>query len=127
MDDLTQAIAELRELYRRLASGPNAEWHADDDGFVVNTNGERVCDCMPGINFPPKLGNARARLIAIEHNALPSLLDEIGRLHRVEQHARAVMGLLEKHGPSIVPHLLDTDDNPGQRLREAMGEGEDRE
>lgn len=31
-----------------------------------------------------------------------------------------VMGLLEKHGPSIGPHLLDTDMNAGQRLRDAI-------
>src|SRR5690606_25110569 len=127
MDDLTQAIAELRELFRRLASGPNEEWHAADDGFVVNSYGARVCDCMPGINFPLKFGKARARLIAAEHNALPSLLDEIERWHRGAQHARAVMGRLEQPGRSIAPHLLDTDDTPGQRLREAMGEREDRE
>ncbi len=34
--------------------------------------------------------------------------------------AKKVMELLEEHGPSIVPHLLDTDENPGQRLRDAI-------
>jgi pantothenate kinase len=31
--------------------------------------------------------------------------------------AKEVMDLLSKHGASIVPHLLDTDENPGERLR----------
>lgn len=31
-----------------------------------------------------------------------------------------VMNLLEKHGAGIVPHLLDTDENAGQFLREAL-------
>ena len=34
--------------------------------------------------------------------------------------ASAVMSLLEKHGGGIVPHLLDTDDNPGEFLRAAL-------
>ena len=36
--------------------------------------------------------------------------------------AREVMEDLERYGPSIVPHLLDTDDNAGQRLRKALDE-----
>ena len=27
---------------------------------------------------------------------------------------------LERYGPSIVPHLMDTDQNAGQRMREAL-------
>jgi len=45
---------------------------------------------------------------------------------------RVVMEALEEHGPSIVPHLIDTDDNAGQRFRNSLdrlaaamrGEGE---
>lgn len=33
---------------------------------------------------------------------------------------KIVMDLLQKHGPSIVPHLLDTDENAGQRFRDAL-------
>ena len=34
--------------------------------------------------------------------------------------AEAVMADLEEYGSSIVPHLIDTDENDGQRLRDAI-------
>lgn len=34
--------------------------------------------------------------------------------------AKEVMDLLEKYGASIVPHIMDTDENAGQRLRDAI-------
>ncbi|UTC28083.1 hypothetical protein GURKE_00510 [Brevundimonas phage vB_BpoS-Gurke] len=42
------------------------------------------------------------------------------QLTRIAREAMTVMSYLEKHGPSIVPHLMDSDDNPGQRLRDAL-------
>jgi len=39
---------------------------------------------------------------------------------RLSMAAYVVMDLLKQHGKSIVPHLIDTDENPGQRLREAQ-------
>lgn len=47
---------------------------------------------------------------------------EVKRLKRVSKWAEVVMEMLEKHGSGIVPHLLDTDDNPGQELREALAD-----
>lgn len=44
----------------------------------------------------------------------------ISRLRIVARYAGLVMETLEAHGPGIVGHLLDTDDNDGQRLREAL-------
>lgn len=41
-------------------------------------------------------------------------------LKQVVDLADAVMTTLKEYGPSIVPHLLDTDDNDGQRLRDAI-------
>ena len=38
--------------------------------------------------------------------------------------AKEVMDALDKHGPSIVPHLVDTDENAGQRLRELIAKAE---
>lgn len=40
-------------------------------------------------------------------------------------YAREVMDKLESHGAEIVPHLMDTDENAGQRLREALKAAED--
>jgi hypothetical protein len=49
---------------------------------------------------------------------------------RLATSAKRVMDMLEEHGPSVVPHLIDTDDNPGQFLREdisqALSNTEDR-
>ena len=35
-------------------------------------------------------------------------------------YAKKVMDTLQEYGPSIVPHLLDTDENDGERLRNAL-------
>lgn len=58
-------------------------------------------------------------------NALPELLalrEEVGRLREALRLGKVVMDLLDKHGPSIVPHLLDTDENAGQRFRAALNQ-----
>lgn len=47
-------------------------------------------------------------------------MSEIERLRRVERYAREVMDALEQHGAAIVPHLLDNDENSGERLRQAL-------
>mgnify|MGYP001607469516 FL=1 len=39
--------------------------------------------------------------------------------------AKEVMNLLHTHGPEIVRHLMDTDENPGQRLRDAIAKAEE--
>ncbi|WP_276200607.1 hypothetical protein [Chelatococcus sp. XZ-Ab1] len=41
-------------------------------------------------------------------------------MERAAKAAKEVMTLLDEHGASIVPHLLDSDENPGQRLRDAI-------
>lgn len=44
------------------------------------------------------------------------------RYREIEQLAREVMTLLEDGGPERwAGHLVDTDDNIGQRLRDALG------
>jgi hypothetical protein len=45
---------------------------------------------------------------------------ELRRLRAVEREARSVMDALAEYGPSIVPHLMDTDENAGERLRAAL-------
>lgn len=58
----------------------------------------------------------------------PELALEIARkatvASKLTKAAKEVMGLLQKHGKEIVPHLLDTDENAGQRLRDAIAEAE---
>lgn len=52
---------------------------------------------------------------------LPVLLrNSASRIAAVVEEARQVMSLLAAHGSAIVPHLLDTDDNAGERLRSAL-------
>jgi hypothetical protein len=45
---------------------------------------------------------------------------QIAKLREVARWAGVVMADLEQHGPSIVPHLMDTDDNDGEYLRRAL-------
>lgn len=48
--------------------------------------------------------------------------EEWARLLRVESAAREMMELLDDGGPeNWGAYLIDNDDNPGQRLREALG------
>lgn len=51
-----------------------------------------------------------ARLIAVAPELLAAAIE--------------VMDALEHWGPSIVPHLMDTDENQGQRLRVAIARAE---
>jgi hypothetical protein len=41
-------------------------------------------------------------------------------LERIAREARTVMLYLYEDGDTIVPHLMDNDDNPGERLRNAL-------
>lgn len=70
------------------------------------TNFAKVVTRISGRSEDSAEGLANARLIG----AAPELLSA----------AIEVMQALEEHGPSIVPHLLDTDMNAGQRLRDAI-------
>jgi hypothetical protein len=45
-----------------------------------------------------------------------------GVADKLAREANEVMQKLEQHGPSIVPHLMGTDENAGQRLRDALAE-----
>ena len=47
---------------------------------------------------------------------------DVSILRRLALAAKAVMDDLEYFGPNIVPHLIDDDDNDGERLRELIGE-----
>jgi hypothetical protein len=55
-------------------------------------------------------------------------IEEHGRLiaaaPELYEAAKEVMDLLSKYGASIVPHLLDTDENPGGRLRAILAKVE---
>jgi len=51
---------------------------------------------------------------------LPDFLPALEPAPDLVKAAREVMDLLTTHGGSIVPHLMDSDDNPGERLRQAL-------
>lgn len=98
-------------------------WIASKFGFQVLTGDSwnTICTLKGGAEWEDGRGKyqpeyawenqeANARLIA----AAPDLLAA----------AKEVMATLEKHGPSVVPHLLDTDMNAGQRLRDAIAKAE---
>lgn len=50
-------------------------------------------------------------------------LELVARLNAMTKEAADVMDTLRKYGPSIVPHLLDSDDNAGERLRKLIAKG----
>ena len=98
-------------------------WIASTFGFQVLTGDSwnTICTLSGGAEWEDGRGKyrpeyewqnqeANARLIA----AAPDLLAA----------AKAVMAKLERHGPSVVPHLLDTDMNACQRLRNAIAKAE---
>ena len=72
----------------------------DDDDFAASWPSWEPCD-------PPAVAAPADRAMT---EALEGLITA----------ASWVMDLLKTHGPSIVPHLLDTDDNAGERLRSAL-------
>lgn len=53
-------------------------------------------------------------------NHLHGLATAAAKLEAVAEPAAEVMDILESYGEGIVAHLMDTDDNAGQRLREAL-------
>lgn len=63
-----------------------------------------------------------AEIAAIER-VIATAQDAVAERNALHREARRVMDLLEEYGPSIVGHLLDTDDNAGQRLRELLDGG----
>jgi hypothetical protein len=62
-----------------------------------------IAACQNSLSISLEEAKSNAKLIA----AAPKIL----------YYAKKVMETLEKHGGVIVPHLLDTDDNDGEKLR----------
>ena len=46
--------------------------------------------------------------------------EDISLLVRTARRAALVMAYLDAFGPGVVPHLMDDDENPGERLREDL-------
>jgi hypothetical protein len=84
------------------------EWHkAEEDYYQQPGNPEGTW----------KMAHAdRGTLI----RALDEAQAKVKRLEEALRLGKIVMDMLEEHGPSIVPHLLDTDENAGQRFRDAL-------
>lgn len=78
-------------------------------GTEANTGQEGKCPTCGNVAVEPFCKCEMRRLKA-----------ENARLRKVVGTAQKVMDLLCMHKEAIVQHLLDTDDNAGQRLREAI-------
>lgn len=59
---------------------------------------------------------------AAQLEALRAENERVRTLGELYECANQVSNDLEEYGPSIVPNLLDTDENDGQRLREKLVE-----
>jgi len=57
----------------------------------------------------------------VDNRANADLITQCPNLYEA---GKEVMALLNQHGGAIVPHLLDTDDNPGEFLRQALAKAE---
>ena len=100
--------------------------HCYESGLEGHTHHVKCCHCgmvcgpaqeMPYHESPLK----RIHQLENELGERSKTIEQLGiQLADLAMKARVVMGDLEKHGPSIVPHLLDTDDNDGQYLRTAV-------
>lgn len=83
---------------------PGPWWFDGREVMTVPRGDIKICKVHPISEDDD--GSANGKLLA----AAPDLL----------KYAIKVMETLEKYGSSIVPHLMDTDDNDGQRLREVI-------
>lgn len=127
VSNLTAALAGLPEHWRQW------QWVADDkpvfgEKYVRSVYGDnghgmgrQVVAAVPADKH--YFGTLSDFIAAANPDTITMLLAERAELLRA---ARDVMDLLEKHGPSIVPHLIDTDMNAGQRLRDAIAKAEGR-
>ena len=86
---------------------------------AAETQRDVALDLVEGLRA--ELAEVRAELdLAYAEGA--NIGAEIGAhaAREVARNAQTVMELLDQHGAGIVGHLLDTDDNAGQRLRSAL-------
>ena len=97
-------------------------WKVDIlDKRIVLSNDGMICDTSldDGDVRPMELANAA--FIVECCNGYAALQAENAELRKA---AKEVMDSLAEYGPSIVPHLMDTDDNAGERLRQAIAKAE---
>jgi hypothetical protein len=91
--------------------------HGEHDIGIIaisRISGLQVCGLERDYSYP--ISMPKEQVLANAHliSAAPDMYEA----------AKKVMTALEKHGGSIVPHLMDTDDNAGQELREALAKAE---
>lgn len=96
---------------------------------MTNNDTQRAFDIQEIINLiddrqndnDPRAEEAKKSLEKLRQ-ALQSQAEKDRVMKLMADKGKRVMDLLEKHGGSIVPHLLDTDENAGQEFREALSE-----
>ena len=125
LDELEQDRDRLRaELdSERTARARDLVRYSQDAMFLrlnaAETQRDEALDLVEGLRA--ELAEVRAELdLAYAEGA--NIGAEIGAhaAREVARNAQTVMELLDQHGAGIVGHLLDTDDNAGQRLRSAL-------
>lgn len=81
---------------------------------------EKVLDKIENTRIGPHLTSGLSVIIAAALQLAERRALEGPEVLAVVENAQTVMDALEDHASDAVPHLLDTDDNAGQRLREAL-------
>jgi|GEM_PF-6926433 len=112
LEQLAQAQAELRDWQERAekAAAEIDEWKAAS--LLIDASGD------PDGITPSHLERARSE----DAQQIERLRAIVDKLIALRDSACEVMLLLTVHGSSIVPHLEDTDDNPGEALRRCIAE-----
>lgn len=52
-------------------------------------------------------------------------MSDLAKYDALRREAASMLATLDKYGPGIIAHFMDTDDNAGQRLRELLALPED--
>ncbi len=113
--DRDREIVLLREQLRRrggILDAPCIFCGYSGDGYFQSRTHEKDC--------PWHLVTGASQRESLLPSYLLYLRNRVGELKEAVQLGVQVMNLLQAHGGAVVPHLLDTDENVGERFREAV-------
>jgi hypothetical protein len=118
LPELLDEVERLREAIKRQAAAVrNLQTSEDSQINVLRKQSQQAHIAVSTLDSERDM-NA---ILTEENERLRAELAEVREAAKcTEQCGRVVMEMLDEHGPSIVPHLIDTDDNVGQRLRNSL-------
>jgi len=104
----------IREIIEAATEGPWYISNRPKDKAVLIKGGE----------YGHKI--ARMYLRSNQHNNTKFIAafdpEHVAKTEAVVEAAKEVWSLIDEHGANILPHLFDTDENAGQKLRDSFAE-----